>query len=213
MSHRETLVVPPTPRRWLLLIPFGLAGCSVLPQRPYVERREWPLVVQRPDPLPAPASGPVLLIRDFTAAPPLFERGLALLQPDGSLANDFYNDWIAPPGEAVADALRQWLADSGLFAAVIMPGSRLSANFILEGELLTLIAVPDRHYARAAISLLVLRQRRERVEPVLQRSFAAEAPLQGTSAPAIAGAMRSALAQVLGEIEAALRRLLGYAGE
>ena len=40
-----------------------------------------------------------------------------------------------PPAQAVEDGLRQWLAATGLFGAVLAPGSRLAADLVLEGDL------------------------------------------------------------------------------
>ncbi|HLB99630.1 MAG TPA: hypothetical protein VJK90_18300, partial [Acetobacteraceae bacterium] len=50
-------------RRWLLggmagtalTTALGGSGCSVLPSQPYLQRRDWPLVVQRSDALAGPA--------------------------------------------------------------------------------------------------------------------------------------------------------------
>ncbi len=39
-------------RRWVLVGVASLAGCSLLPQTPYVQRRDWPLDVHRPSVVP-----------------------------------------------------------------------------------------------------------------------------------------------------------------
>ena len=106
----------------------GLGGCSVLPQTPYVQRRDWPLDVRRPTTAVAPKQGRVLLVRAVRAGPGLGDRGLRWLLPDGSVHVDFYEQWAVPPAEAVEDDTRRWLADSGLFIAVVATGSRLTAD-------------------------------------------------------------------------------------
>ena len=35
-------------RRWLVVCGASLAGCSLLPQAPYVQQRAWPLDIERP---------------------------------------------------------------------------------------------------------------------------------------------------------------------
>ena len=100
-------------RRWLLAGLAALGGCSVLPNAPYPQRREWPLTVRRSPALPPNPGGPVLLVRMMTAAPGLEARGLQWLLPDGSLHVDFYEQWAVPPAHAAEAALRQWLAESG----------------------------------------------------------------------------------------------------
>jgi len=196
-------------RRWVLAGLSALGGCSMLPNVPYEPRREWPLTLDRPSVLPPDTGGPVLLVRMMAAAPGLEARGLQWLRPDGSVHVDFYEQWAVPPAQAVEAALRQWLANSGRFAAVVGPGSRMPATLVLEPELTTLIADPQRHVARAAVALVLLGRRHDRDSVLLQQTIAAEAPLAETplaetGVPAMVAAMRSALLRVLTETEKAL---------
>ena len=110
-------------RRWLLAGVAALAGCSLLPQTPYVQRRDWPLDVRRAVRGRRGRAGAVLLVRSVRAAPGLEARGLQWLQPDGSVHVDFYEQWAVPPAQAVEDDLRQWLADAGLFAPCWRPAA------------------------------------------------------------------------------------------
>ena len=192
------------PRRFVLTAPAALAACSVLPARPYQERREWPLEATRPATLPAPASGPVLLLRDTQAAPGLDERGLRTLLPDGSEHLDNWEEWAIPPSQAVGASLAQWLAASGLFGAVVASGTDLSAALVLETELLALAANPASGNARVALSLVLLRRTRAKDSPLLQRTIAAEVPLRSNAAAAVTAALRAALGEALRQTEAAL---------
>ena len=185
---------------------LALTGCG-LGERPYLERRQWPLIVRRPTTRPPRDRGRVLLIRTFTSGPGLDARGLQSLQPDGSVKVDFYEEWAVPTGQGAEDDLRQWLADSGLFAAVTSPGSRLPADLVLEGDLTAFWADIPALRARAALAVVLIDQRPSPVKVLLQRTFAAEAPLRSRDAPAIAGALRMALADVFQQVEAALSRL------
>jgi ABC-type uncharacterized transport system auxiliary subunit len=189
-------------RRALLGALIALTGCSVLPQAPYVQRRNWPLDVRRDVALPANPRGPVLLVRRVQAGPGLEERGLRWLQSDGSLHVDFYEQWAVPPAQAVENDLRQWLTDSGRFRAVVAPGSRLNADFVLEGELNTFVADLNSKVGRAALALLLLDQRQGSARVLLQRTETAEVRLTGDDAPAIAEAMKAAIAEVLRRAEA-----------
>ena len=144
------------PRRWLLAATAALGGCSVLPQPAYVQRTVWPLDVRRRVVLPPRRRGTVLVVRDLTAAPGLEQRGVQWLRPDGSLHVDYYNQWAVPPAEGVTDDLRRWLADSGLFAAVVGPDSGLAGDFVLEGELTAFLGDPARKQARVALALVLI---------------------------------------------------------
>jgi cholesterol transport system auxiliary component len=189
-------------RRWLLASGAALAGCSVLPQEPYLQRRNWPLAVRRPEALAPNPRGRVLLVRDIQAGPGLESNGLQWLQPDGSVHVDFYEQWAVPPAEAVTDDVRHWLADAGLFSAVVTPGSRMNADFVLEGELDALIADVGNKSARVAVALVLLDQRPGTTKVLLQKTERAEVPLAGTDPPAIVQAVKAALADVLRETEA-----------
>ena len=199
-------------RRAALAAVAALAGCSVLPQQPYLQRRDWPLLVRRPQALPPRRNGPVLLLRTLTAGPGLAVRGLQRLLPDGSLQVDFYEQWAVPPAEGLEASLRQWLADSGLFAAVTQPGSRLAADYVLEGELTAFVADPPKKLARAGLSVVLLDQTRGGAKLGLQQTESAQAPLASADAPAIVRAMEAALAVVLEMTEAAIAGVLARSG-
>ncbi|MDQ1080059.1 ABC-type transport auxiliary lipoprotein family protein [Pseudoroseomonas cervicalis] len=193
------------PRRSLLaLAPLGLAACSVLPDRPYVEVRRFPLTPQHPGPVPGGRARRVLLVRLMRAAPGLEARGLRSLREDGTEQVDFYAEWSAPPSELAEEALRRWLAGSGLFSAVVAPGSRASADLTLETELTALLADLGRGEARAGLSAVLLREGGEGTRVVSQLAVTGTAPLppgRPLRPEALAAAMTEAFAAALGALE------------
>jgi ABC-type uncharacterized transport system auxiliary subunit len=191
-------------RRALLGAVVGLAGCSVLPAVPYTQRRDWPIMVPRPDPLPPNPRGPVLLVRAVTPAPGLDRRGLLTMQPDGSMRVDFYEQWAVLPAEGVEEALRQWLAGSGLFSAVVSSGSTLTPDLLLEPTLTRFWADPGAFHADAALALVLLDRRRGGTHVRLQETIRGQAPLAGNDAPAAAHAILAALADVFAQTAQAL---------
>lgn len=188
-------------RRGLLGGVAALGGCSLLPQAPYVQKRDWPLDVRRDTALPPRRGGRILLVRNVQAAPGLEQRGLQWLQRDGSLHVDFYEQWAVPPAEAVADDLRRWLADAGLFGAVVAAGSRLNADFVLEGEVNTFMADLRTGTARVSLAVVLYDQRPNPTRLLLQKTESAEVKLAGTDAPALAEGMKAALVEVLRRTE------------
>jgi len=88
-----------------LALALLLPGCSVLPDRPYVETRRFPLEAARPAELPArrPAGREALLVRDMRAGPGLDRRGLRSIRADGTLAK-LAEKWLA--GYAKAPVLK-----------------------------------------------------------------------------------------------------------
>lgn len=206
-----------TTRRAALLLPIALGACTVLPERPYQEVRRFALDLERPERLPPPARGPVLLVRTLRAAPGLDVRGLSIAREDGTVQPEFWSEWAAPPAELVEDALRRWLGASGLFSAVLAPGSRLPATLTLEGELTRLQAEPAAGVARAGLSVLLLDSEGTGGQPRIRGQFLPEgtAPLPGASggraevasADAAAG-MTAALADAFTRLESELRRVV-----
>jgi cholesterol transport system auxiliary component len=188
-------------RRVFLLAATALGGCSLLPSSNYLQRRDWPLNVQRDTTLPAPPHGKILLVRAIRAAPGLDVRGMQWLERDGSVHVDFYEQWSVPPAQALEDDLRQWLSGAGLFSAVVAPGSRLDADYVIEGELQTFIADLYAGVARISVAFVLLDQHPSPIKAVLQRTESAEARLAGTDPPAIASAMKAAIVELLRKIE------------
>jgi cholesterol transport system auxiliary component len=189
-------------RRSLLTLGSALlAGCSVLPARENQQRRDWPLVPRRSSVVPPPKNGRILLIRTMTAAPGLEARGVQWLLKDGSLNSDYYEQWAAPPYQAMEEGLRRWLSDAGLFSAVVAPGSRVTAEFALESELTSLVADPRAGTARASLSLVLLEPKGDQTRVRLQRTETAEVKLNGTGVEAIVAGLREAAAAVLGQAE------------
>ena len=182
----------------------ALGGCSIIPQRPYLEKRDWPLQASRGAVVPPRPRAPVLLIRTLRAAPGLTARGLRTLQPDGSVRTDAYEEWSVPPTDAAEDQLRRWLSGSGLFAAILAPGSRGHADLVLEGELLTLIGDPSHGVSRAAMAVVLLDLRPTPLRLRLQAEITGEAPLAQPDAPGVARSACSALGALFAAIEARL---------
>ena len=193
---------------WLAAAAAGLAGCSILPTRPYVERRDWPLDVRRPVALPPRPGGKALLVRTLQAAPGLEARGLQVMQADGSIRTEFYEQWAVPPADAVEDVLRRWLAASGLFSAVLAPGSRARADLALEGELLSLLALPAQGVSRAALGLVLVDLQPAPARVLLQADATAAALLNGVGPPGIARSGQEALAALMAVVEARLTEVV-----
>ena len=182
---------------------LAVGGCG-LSERPYTERRDWPLVVVRPNALTLRPSGRALLVRTMRAGPGLDVRGLQSLQPDGSLRIAFYEEWAVPPAEGVESSLRQWLAGGGLFSAVLSPGSRQLPDLVLESTLTQLLTDSVAQRARATVSVVLINARGSDGHVLLQSSETADAALAGIEPPAQVNAQLAALAAVFGRIESEL---------
>jgi ABC-type uncharacterized transport system auxiliary subunit len=191
-------------RRLMLAAPALLAGCSVLPDRPYVETLRFPLNPERPAGAARGRGRRVLLVRLMRAAPGQQVRGLRSIRRDGTEAVEFYAEWVAPPAEAAEDALRRWLAASLRFTAVVAPGTRARTDLVLEAELTSLVADLRTNEARAGLSIVLIREGALSSDVVLQRAITGRAPLAGEAPAQMAAGMVAAFGAALAELEAAL---------
>ncbi len=193
-------------RRSLLLgLPFLASACG-LSERPYAEQRAWPITLTRPEALPPRRGGLVLEVRSLRAGAGLEARGLQAVQPDGSIRTSFYEQWAVPPAEGVEEALRRWLADSGLYAAVVAPGTRVSADLVLDGAVTALWTNLADMTAKARVAVTVVDARAASRRILLQDTASGTVGLAATVAPAAVRAQIAALAVVFGQIEDSLRR-------
>ncbi|MDB5316184.1 MAG: hypothetical protein JWO24_2028 [Rhodospirillales bacterium] len=194
-------------RRSLVIGPLAgaiLAACSVLPDRPAVEQRRFPMSITRPPGGRRGRGRRTLLVRLMRWAPGLDVRGLRGLTPEGNETSDYYNEWTAPPSELAEDALRRWLTSAGLFSAILTPGTRATADLILEAELNQLRAEPSLGRARAGIAGVLLANASGGTRLLTQFAVEAQAPLSTTTSDAAAAAMTAALASALAMVEARL---------
>lgn len=188
-------------RRLMLTSSLAAAGCSVLPDRPFIASQRFVLDPRREGP-PAGRARHAILVRTMRAAPGLEQRGLRRLRANGTLEVAPYEEWLAPPAELAEQALRQWLVASGRFTAVTAPGSRLETFLILETSLLTLEV--GRDGARAAMVVLLLTQGSGSGEPRPrgQTRLESRIPVSADAdAAAQVASMQAALGGVLGELE------------
>ncbi|PWS38038.1 hypothetical protein DFH01_01635 [Falsiroseomonas bella] len=190
-------------RRLLLGLPL-LSACSVLEQ-PNIPVMRYALSPRRPDTRQAPRNAGILLLRGLRGAAGIQDVGLRTLQPDGAIRLAPYDEWIAPPGELAESALRAWLSASGLFAAVVTPGSRADATLVLEGELTSLEAVPSANEARAGLAGVLLLDRGGVTRVLMTFNVAGAAPLAADAdEPAKAAAMQAALGDAFTRLEQAI---------
>jgi cholesterol transport system auxiliary component len=201
-------------RRGVLAAPalLLLEGCANPLSRPYPEKRLYVLAARRATALPAPAQGRVLVVRSVTPAPGMEGRGLVTRRPGHVQESDFWNEFFAPPAAMVQDALRQWLSDAGLHAAVLDQGSRARADLALESVLVAAIgdgSDPSAPAARLHLQTLLLGLDRTPPRILARGDYDRRVPVAALAPDAVVEGLSRALALVLADLEADLRRVAG----
>ena len=195
-------------RALLLAAPLLASACSVLPERPYQEISRYALEPRRQGDGWRGKGRRLLLLRTLRAPAALDVRGLRSIRPDGTEEIDFYAEWISPPAEAAEQALRRWLIDARLFAAVLAPGSRANPDLVLEGELTRLVANRARGQAEAELNFVLISEReaQPRVLGQMISTGSAALPSDALRPDQAGAAMNAALANAFGSLEQALSR-------
>lgn len=193
-------------RTLLLAAPAILAACSNPLRQPFPDKKLFVLDVRRPQRLPPNPRGRVLVVRTITAAPGAELRGLATRLEGGQVRTDFWNEFFAPPAALVQDQLRTWLADSGIFSAVVDQGTRTTPSLALEGVLNGLFAeAATPPTARAQMQMLLLGLDRSPPRVAAQGEYDRRAQIASLEPAAIVAGFNVVLAAIFSEIEAALR--------
>jgi cholesterol transport system auxiliary component len=194
-------------RALLLAAPALLSACANPLSQPSPEKTFFVLEARRPQRLPPNPRGRVLQLRTVAAGPGAELRGIVTRLPGGQQRADFWNEFFAAPPALIQDQLRQWLADSGLFAAVVDQGTRATPSLALEPVLNALFADAAETPPVARVQMQTLTLGLDRTPPrvLAERQHDRRAPLPSLAPAAIVAGFNQALAAIFAEIEASFR--------
>lgn len=187
----------------VLLGCLGLASCVDFSQDA-PEKQRFLLAARRAKSATAKAGAPVLVLRTFAIAPASAGRALVVKTGPQTFASDYFHEFFVPPADAVTAVVERWFLDSGLFTAVVHPGSPLPARWRLEGDVREFhvdTSATGKPHAVVALQAYLCDDR-DSVAPVkLARSLAATSPAASASAEDLVRALDAALATCLTELE------------
>lgn len=98
-------------------------------------QRYFLLEVQREGQRQSSSQDVILAVRPFSLSPGYHPKEFTYRTGEFQYESDYYHRFITDAGSQIAEQTRQWLRDSGLFAAVIEPGSTMNATHLLEGNI------------------------------------------------------------------------------
>jgi ABC-type uncharacterized transport system auxiliary subunit len=143
-------------------------------------------------------------------APAFAGRPLVFRLDDVRYAADFYNAFLAEPGDLMGVAVAQWLDQAGPFQSAAQPGTRTPADLVLEATVTELYGDFRSGRTPAAVmtiqfTLLDLRGVSTRVR--LEQTIGRRIELPEASPAALVRGYGHALGEILTELVAALRRV------
>jgi ABC-type uncharacterized transport system auxiliary subunit len=147
------------------------------------------------------------------AGPGLDGPGLVYRVAEARYESDFYHEFFVPPSDFVTTALRRWMADAGLFQAVVEPGALTETDYVIDGCVSRLLGdYRDRPEAQLELQIFLTHFGEKGPEIAFHREYTEIEPLREKDPEELVAAFRRALARILSRCESDLRTLLAEAG-
>jgi ABC-type uncharacterized transport system auxiliary subunit len=184
---------------------LALASCAIGKPTPQATT----YVIEPPPPIPAAARrAETLRMGKVRVAPAFSGKALVVRVDEVRYAADFYNAFIAEPGDLVGARMAEWLERAGPFKTVIQPGTRTPASYVLEATVTELYGdfrpgKPPAAVLTVQFSLVDLRG--TTLEVRLERTIGRRLTLTDASPEALVRGYGKALAEILAELVPALR--------
>lgn len=164
---------------------------------------------------PPPALAPArrsqrLRMGKVRVAPAFAGKPLVFRLDDERYAADFYNAFLAEPGDLVGAAMAEWLGLAGPFQSVAQPGTRTPADYVLEATVTELYGDFRSGRTPAAVmtiqfTLVDLRGVSTKVR--LEQTIGRRIELPEASPAALVRGYGQALGEILKDLVAALPRV------
>lgn len=192
-----------------LLAWFPITGCL---SRPALVKQFFSFSASSGRMAPASTNGPILAIRRLIVSPPFDTQSLVYRDGEFSYEHDPYAEFLASPADTLTETVRDYFRETGLFAAVVEPGSALQPSLLVE------ITV-SRLYGdfRPGISPVAVLEMRflffEASNGIgcrlkFQKDYSARVPLKRRTAYRLVAGWNEALKQVLDKVAGDLRGCL-----
>src|SRR5579883_1653025 len=113
----------------LFLAACLIGGCL---SRPSVVRESFAFSTPAAASNAGPASGPVLAVRRISVSPPFDSLMFNYRTGVSSYERDPYAGFLASPADCLAEPVRAWLRNSGMFSVVTEPESALKPDLEMD---------------------------------------------------------------------------------
>lgn len=193
----------------MLLLMLGLTasvGCSTL-NKPYPEKSVYGLELPAAKAKAVSNSDRVLRLRKVRVDDAFNQRAMVWLQSGGVYETDFYHVLIADPGSLLAGAARQYLDESGPYAAVVGGASSVTTSDTLEAWVSRFYGDQTDAAAPQAVieaTFYLVDESEGDARLIMRETYSASIPLDSDASAELVAGWSRAWARVLGEVAADL---------
>lgn len=183
-------------------------GCVKLPRKSYPQRRHFLLDVERRGAAVKGKSRGGLEIGKVRVSTRFSGNELVYRLGELEYESDYYSTFFVSPAANFREEVTQWMAGSGLFDPVVLPGSPVETAYVLETAVVSLYGDYRRPKASKAIlemQFLLLRRDERSHSVVFQKNYKKGIAIRSQAPDALTAGWNQALGQILTELEADLR--------
>lgn len=146
----------------------------------------------------------VLAVQPFSIAPEFADKGIVSRTGDNQYESDFYSEYFISPAPMITEQTRRWLAESGLFAQVLLPVSSVQATHVLEGHVRKMVLdIRDAEKPRAEmeVTFFLLEQDKRNRAVRFQQTYSAAQSMESSSFEDYIAAQNRCLYDILDGLE------------
>lgn len=148
----------------------------------------------------APAGHAVLAVRPIEVSPLFAGRALVYRTGPNTYETDPYAGFLVAPHDALGIPIRAHLANSGLFASVVEPGSLLTADQVLQVRVVELYGDFRQPGQPAAVLSLRMVFAAAGGNILLQKDYSRSVPLKKNTAAEVVAGYDQALAAIMADV-------------
>jgi cholesterol transport system auxiliary component len=188
----------------LIVLAIVLSGCGIDPSS-----RHYYILDAVRRAAPAETESEIVLdVQDFTTDAAFASKKLVYRKTEFEYESDFYDEFVISPAVMLTEKTRNWLANSGLFARVLDPGSYTKPTHTLRANITALyVDVRDKKSPTAVMQIrffLIPEQPAEK-SISLAETYNASVDVEAKTAEAFVQGFNRCLEQILTDLEQDLR--------
>jgi cholesterol transport system auxiliary component len=183
-----------------------LSGCGSRA----INKNQYVLDISPPAVKAAQRSDSILEVRSFNIDSQFSGRQMVYRVGEFRYSPDYYNEFLISPATMITQAVRNWVADTGMFARVLEPGSSIRPTYVLNGTIAACYADIREKAAPAAVLKVRMFLTKQDGGPetlVWSRTYDLREPMKDLQAESFAAAMSKCVDNVLQKLQENLQEL------